>query len=146
MTDISTQTPEAEAPEGDDNPVIAKLRKEAKEGAAAIRELEALKRDRAFDKAGVPEDGAGKWFRKGYDGDVDVEAIKAAAVADGLIASQGDTAPEVVSDALDQAGVISEAAAGTQASPTIEALMENANTIEEITAIATNAGVGVPIR
>ena len=145
MTDISTDTP-AEDESQDESPVIAKLRKEAAEGKAAMQKLAALERDRAFDKAGVPEDGAGKWFRKGYDGDVDVEAIRQAAVADGLIAAPDETEPEVVTDALDQAGRISEAAAGTQASPTVEALMQDAKTMDEIEAIANNAGVGVPIR
>jgi len=146
VTDISTDISEDEAPEGEESPVMAKLRKDAKEGAAAKKELEALKRERAFDKAGVPDEGPGKWFRKGYDGDIDVDAIKAAAAEDGLIAPESDVPPEEVSDALDQAGRISEAAAGTQASPTVEALMGDARTVEEVATIANNAGVGVPIR
>lgn len=146
MTDISTETPDTDAEEAEDSPVIAKLRKDAKEGAAAMKELAALKRERVFDLAGVPSEGAGKWFRKGYDGELDESAVREAAVADGLIAPDPDTEPEVVSDALEQAGRISEAAAGTQASPTVDALMQDATTIKDIAAIAENAGVGVPIR
>ena len=39
-----------------------------------------------------------------------------------------------------------EAAAGTQVEPTVAALMEEATTMDEIEAIANNAGIGVPIR
>jgi hypothetical protein len=146
VTDISTETPADDEPEGDESPVIAQLRKDAKEGKAAIRELETLRRERAFDKAGVPDEGAGKWFRKGYDGEIDVDSIREAAVSDGLIAAPDDTDPAEAADAVEAAGVISEAASGTQASPTVEALLKGATNIEEITRIANDAGVGVPIR
>ena len=56
-----------------------KILREAGAGAAA--ELQALKRDRAFDQAGVPSDKWGKLVRKEYDGDLDPESIKAAAKA-----------------------------------------------------------------
>jgi hypothetical protein len=37
-----------------------------------------LERQAAFAKAGVPDDGMGSYFQKGYDGEITVEAIKAA--------------------------------------------------------------------
>ena len=60
--------------------------------------------------------------------------------------NSSDTPPEIVNNALDQADRISEAAAGTQAAPTVEALMADAKTMDEIERIANDAGVGVPIR
>ena len=37
-----------------------------------------LERQAAFAKAGVPDEGLGSYFQKGYDGEITVEAIKAA--------------------------------------------------------------------
>lgn len=37
-----------------------------------------LEREAAFAKAGVPDNGMGSYFQKGYDGEVTVEAIKSA--------------------------------------------------------------------
>jgi hypothetical protein len=144
----STEAP-AEETEGDqpeDSPVIAQLRKDAAEGKAAVKKLAALERERAFDKAGVPDDGVGKWFRKGYDGEIDVDSIRQAAAADGLIAPPDETDPEAAAEAVQAAGLISEAAAGTQASPTVDALLKGAPSMDEIERIANDAGAGVPIR
>jgi hypothetical protein len=94
----------------------------------------------------VPDDGVGKWFRKGYDGEIDVDSIRQAAAADGLIAPPDETDPEAAAEAVQAAGLISEAAAGTQASPTVDALLKGAPSMDEIERIANDAGAGVPIR
>jgi predicted component of type VI protein secretion system len=146
VTDISTETPADDEPEGDESPVIAQLRKDAKEGKAAIKKLEALERERAFDKAGVPDDGVGKWFRKGYDGEIDVDSIRQAAVTDGLIAASDGPDPQEAAEAAQAAGLISEASAASQSNPTIDALMRGASSMDEIEQIAKDAGVSVPIR
>jgi hypothetical protein len=146
MSETSTETPADEAPQGAESEIIAQLRKDAADGKAARKELESLKRERAFDQAGVPTDGAGKWFRKGYDGDIEVDAIKQAAIEDGLVAAPSGQEPAEVEEAFVQSDRIAEAAAGTQTAPTVEALMEGAKNMDEIEAIANNAGISVPIR
>lgn len=52
-------------------------------------------RELAFERAGVPGDGPGKYFRQGYDGDLDPEKIRAQALADGIITEPagGETPP-----------------------------------------------------
>jgi hypothetical protein len=59
--------------------------KEAKELAQLRVELEAERESKLYDKAGVPEDGLGEMFRKGYTGDKTVEAIRQKAVDIGLL-------------------------------------------------------------
>jgi hypothetical protein len=64
----------------------AKSAREAAEASA----LEAMsaKRELSFVKAGVnPDDPAAKWFVKAYDGELSVEAIKAAATEARLLAT-----------------------------------------------------------
>jgi hypothetical protein len=147
MSETSTDVPaEDDEPQGDESPVIAQLRKDAAEGKAAVKKLAALERERAFDKAGVPDDGVGKWFRKGYDGEIDVDSIREAAAADGLIAPPDESDPQEAAEAVEAAGLISEAAAGTRATPTISAILQGATTMDEIEQTANDAGVGVPIR
>lgn len=73
MTDDGQQT------EADDPDFIKKLRADSKRLAEVERELAAEKRERLFAEAGVPNDGPAKWFRKAYDGELSVDAIKAEA-------------------------------------------------------------------
>jgi len=71
--------------EGDN---LAGLRKAADEGKAARAELEAMKRQMAFVKAGVDIDTKlGQMLLKTYDGELDTEAIKAEATEVGAIKS-----------------------------------------------------------
>lgn len=150
MTDTAPEnvddTTDAEA-DGNESPVINQLRKDLAEARKAAIELDALKRERAFDKAGIPEDGAGKWFRKGYEGELDPEAIKSAAVSDGLIDVNTDAdSPEAQEAAAAAAGAdrIAEAASeGGQPQPTVDALIAKAETVEEIDRIMADAGLGM---
>ena len=59
--------------------------KALKEAALEREELAILKREIVFTKAGIPEDGVGRLFRKAYDGALDAEAIKAEATSYGLL-------------------------------------------------------------
>ena len=88
------------------------------EAATAKAELEALKRERAFDQAGVPTDKVGALFRKAFDGPVDdLAAIKAAAAEYGII----DPATQQRQDQIDRSLAghqqASAAATGGQAPP-----------------------------
>jgi len=78
------------------DPVRARMRlleKEAAELKKQVAEAEALKREMAFIKAGIPTDNPmSKYFVKGYDGDITPEAIRQAAEEANLIAKAADNA------------------------------------------------------
>ena len=86
------------------DPNIRKELREARAAKAKVRELEAQvaqhQRDAAFTAAGVPHDGMGQYFRKGYEGDLNPEAIKAAAVGAGVIQSPETDVQQVDLDKL----------------------------------------------
>ena len=76
----------------------AELRRAKKAAEKAQKELESLKAEREFEKAGLdPEDPRVAYFRKGYDGDLTADAIRAEAIKAGFIqeapAEEPDTAP-----------------------------------------------------
>lgn len=84
------------------------LRRAAKDGNAAKAELAAAKRELALVKAGVDVDTAlGAIFAKGYDGDADPAAIKAAWAALTPVTQTTDTPP--ADDIIDPAEAASTA-------------------------------------
>lgn len=80
------------------NPVRARMKqleKEAKELRKQVAEFSATQRELAFVKAGIdPASPQAKYFVKGYDGDLNPEAIRAAAVEAQLITPQQDPLDE----------------------------------------------------
>lgn len=104
-------------PEQRRDPVRAALKQKEKEAAELrkqVAELSDLKRELAFTKAGInPDDPKAKWFVKGYDGDLDPDAIKLAAVEAQLIS------PGAAPAAEDKAGwqTTNKVAAGAEPSP-----------------------------
>ena len=71
-----------------DKNIRAQLRKadeDRKELATLRLQLDAERESKLYDKAGIPEDGLGSMFRKGYVGDKTVEAIRQNAVDIGLL-------------------------------------------------------------
>jgi hypothetical protein len=97
------------------NPVRARMKeleKEAAELRKQVAESAAAKRELAFVKAGVdPSSPMAKYFMKGYDGDLDPDAIRQAAVEAQLI-SPPDATPTQVEAAGWQK--IAKIAAGSQ--------------------------------
>jgi hypothetical protein len=66
----------------------AQLRREAKAAKTAAEEANAAKRELAFMRAGIDStDPKLSYFVKGYDGEIDADAIKSAAVEAGFLAS-----------------------------------------------------------
>ena len=63
---------------------LRKSKERAKEAEQAKAELADLKRELAFTKAGIPEEGLGKLLRDAYKGDNDAEAIRQAASEYGI--------------------------------------------------------------
>jgi hypothetical protein len=92
----------------------AELREAAKRGHKWKAEAEAAKREVAFLRAGIdPEDTRLKYFVKGYDGPLEVEAIRSAAVEAKFIeAPQQPVDPEVQAAQQGQERVVA-ASAGT---------------------------------
>lgn len=68
-----------------ENHNLKQLRKKAGEYDTVASERDQYKRELEFFKAGIPDTPATRYFRKGYDGDLDVAAIRAAAAEAGFI-------------------------------------------------------------
>lgn len=85
--DIEFEDEQTEQPK---DPVRAHMRKLEAENKALreqAAEAESAKRELTFVKAGInPDDPKAKYFVKGYDGDLSVEAIRAAAEEASLLA------------------------------------------------------------
>lgn len=87
--------------DNEDQESASDLRKAARRGAKAMKELEMLRKELAFYKAGISmDDPKMKYFVKGYDGEMTAEAIRQAALEAGFMASQGQ--PEQVPDEQEQ--------------------------------------------
>lgn len=72
---------------------MKQLEKELQQSKQALAEAEAIKRENAFMKAGIPmDDPMAKYFVKGYDGEISAEAIRAAAQEANLIQKAVDDA------------------------------------------------------
>ena len=86
--------------DNEDQESASDLRKAARRGAKAQKELEMLRKELAFYKAGISiDDPKMRYFVKGYDGEMTAEAIRAAALEAGFIASQQ---PEQVDEGVQQ--------------------------------------------
>jgi len=128
------------------NPVRARMKqleKEAQELRKQVEEAAAAKRELAFVKAGVdPANPMAKYFMKGYDGDLDPDAIRQAAVEAQLISP-----PEATPTQVEAAGwqKVAKIAAGSQtAQPPVDwsqrlAQAESPKEVEAILAEARQA-------
>lgn len=105
VTDNQPEAPEAT----EESAVIKELREKANRTSAAEAEASALRREMAFDRAGVPTEGPASYFRKAYDGEVTPEAIRAEAETAGLLSP---AAPAVDPVEVQQATEVSSAMAG----------------------------------
>lgn len=64
---------------------LKQLRKKGRDYDSVVSERDTYKRELEFFKAGIPDTVATRYFRKGYDGELDVAAIRAAAAEAGFI-------------------------------------------------------------
>lgn len=90
---MSDDQPKQDASQDDPAGIRKALEKANAELAELRQQTAKYQRNEVFDQAGVPRDGAAKWFRNGYDGELTVEAIKAAAEADGLLSTPKSPPP-----------------------------------------------------
>ena len=120
---------------------VRKWEKMAKEHAELQTRLAQREREAAFIRAGIPEDGAGKYFIKGYDGPDDPDSIRQAAIEAGIIKSS-DSQTQQVNQALDGHDAAMAAAAGTPAPPDdLAAKLAQAKSANEIAQIMHQAGI-----
>lgn len=93
------------------NPNMRMLRKKAKDYDNLVSERDQFKRELEFFKAGIPDTPATRYFRRGYDGDLDVAAIRKAAAEAGFI--DMDEQAEELNDELDALDRVTSASSGT---------------------------------
>jgi hypothetical protein len=124
------------------------MRAKVKKYDAVERENQNLKRELAFTKAGIPmEDPRMGYFVKGYEGDLEPEAIRSAAVQAGFIQIQQQPANPVVEQAKQGQDRVMAASqgAGTQFDlDSVEYAMEQAyreGGIEGLSGVAEQYGV-----
>lgn len=109
-------------PEGDAGD-IKSLRRAANGKKQLEKELAELRRELAFAKAGLPmDDPKMNYFIKGYDGEMDAEAIRAAALEAGFLAAQSQGEDE----GLAAAGAAQDRVMSASSGVSFEGLSEEA--------------------
>lgn len=113
MSDNYTQP--AVDDDSDDNEDFKNLRAKARKADQYERELASLKREVAFTKAGVPmDDPKMSYFVKGYEGDLEPEAIRQAAIDAGFMAPPQQTVDPMVQQAQAGQAAVVAASSGVQ--------------------------------
>lgn len=103
--------------DGDNNDNLKALRAKARQADELAAKLAAMERNEAFRNAGLdPNDPKAKYFVKGYDGEINTDAIKAAATEAGFLGQQQNQNPSqgYVPESMER---IFAASAGGQAPP-----------------------------
>ena len=126
---------------------IKSLRRAASGKKKLEQELEELRRELAFAKAGLPmDDPKLKYFVKGYDGEMTAEAIREAALDAGFLASQQGSDPSLFAGAAQQrvmaasSGAAYDAVTEEAALAQLEAAMEEGG-IEAMLDVARQFGI-----
>lgn len=124
---------------------LRKSRERAKEAEAAKAETEALKRELAFTKAGIPETGVGALLRKAYDGDTDPDAIRQAAAEYGInINNNGPSESNSIREELETHRQIQGSTGTSNSGPTAQqallALIQEAGSAEAIMEVISKQG------
>ena len=129
---------ESEGENESQKPVLDKnIRARLRVADEQAKELAALKESVLYDKAGIPEDGLGTMFRKGYDGEKTVDAIKARATEYGILKTTATLTEATSNDSELEALRVAQGATtgGDGASPDPQQLyleaLANAQTSEE---------------
>jgi len=99
-----------------DESSIKSLRKAASRSKKLEQELNQMQRELAFFKAGIPQDDPRmRYFIKGYDGELDADAIRQAAVQAGFLQIQTSPEQAQVQEAIAAEGRVMAASAGAVA-------------------------------
>jgi hypothetical protein len=137
-----------ESGDQDESANLRQLRKAAREGKAAQKRAEELERELAFTKAGIPESTIAGYFRKGYEGDLTADAVKAAAIEAGLIEKPADDGSSESADERDAHEKMRDALGGGDEvnPPGYLDELEAAKTPEEALAVMEKFGQQVAAR
>ena len=146
----TTTEDESGEPSRDSRQFVRKLEQEAKAGKAARREAEEAtreannaKRELALMKAGIDlESPTGKLFVEAYDGEITVDAIKAAAGEYGLIPTSQTEDVQNDLAALDRVSQASSGSTGSVAPSALDAI-KNAATPEDVMKVLAENGIGI---
>jgi hypothetical protein len=148
MTDIYTEDTEPETLDEDND--IKGLRQAANKAKKLERELAQMQRELAFHKAGIPlNDPRMNYFVKGYEGELEAEAIRNAAVEAGFlqIHSEQEEDPQIQESAAAQervmrasAGAMPEDVSEGAALSRLEAAMSEGG-VEAMLEIARQYGI-----
>jgi hypothetical protein len=145
---MSAQYDENDDQQDDGNEDFKNLRAKAKKADTYERENQTLKRELAFVKAGVPMDDPRMiYFVKGYEGELDPQAIKDAAIEAGFMAAPVEQPDPAVAQA--QSGQAAVMAASAESKPSgdpssVRYEMEQAykeNGLEGLSAVTARHGV-----
>lgn len=133
---------EDDQPTSETNPVRARMKqleKEAKELRKQVAEFSATQRELAFVKAGIdPASPQAKYFVKGYDGDLNPEAIRAAAEEAQLITPQ-QSVSDTDKAAWKQSNKIAAGSESAADGPSWMKRINDASSPEELSAIFAEA-------
>lgn len=125
------------------NPLRSRMRElesEIKSLRQQAAEAEQAKRELAFVKAGIdPSDTAAKYFVKGYDGELTMDAIKAAAVEARLLTPTQPQAGPSEQDAWNRTNQMAAGAGSVSQVPDLEARLNAAQSEEEVLQILREA-------
>ena len=149
MSDESYDDTEPEVLDENIRRELRKAKDAKRELADAQAELQAMKREVAFTKAGIPETGPGALLRKAWDGDTDPDAIRKAAEDYGIFSQQApaqrepDYSDELAGLARAQ-GATSGTGVGAGMTPgdKFMAAMSGATTQDEMMAVVRQFGDG----
>lgn len=105
-----------------DESSIKSLRKAASRAKKLEQELSQMQRELAFFKAGIPQDDPKmRYFVKGYEGDLEADAIRAAAMQAGFLQAQQNPEQAQVQETIAAESRVMAASAGAVAEDTSEA-------------------------
>lgn len=143
MSEYDDFETEEQAPESK-NPFRARMKdleSEVKTLRETQQEAQAIKRELAMLKAGVPvDDPASKYFVKAYDGELTVEAIKQAAIEARILASETPSEELTAErDAWQRTNQVVAGAASASEPASWDARIRNARTEEEVFGILREA-------
>lgn len=133
---------EDDQPTSGTNPVRARMKQleqEAKELRKQVAEFSVAQRELAFVKAGIdPASPQAKYFVKGYDGDLNPDAIRQAAEEAQLITPQKSVA-DTDKEAWQQSNRIAAGSESAANGPSWMKRIKDASTPEELSAIFAEA-------
>lgn len=126
------------------NPLRARMKElesEIKTLRQQASEAENAKRELAFVKAGIdPADNAAKYFVKGYDGELTIDAIKQAAVEARLLSQEPTNETASEQQAWSRTNQVAAGAGSAFEAPDLEARLANASSEAEVLAILAELG------